>query len=53
MPLPAPLCLEVLAKENDTCEEHQILIRNGSKNRFNSEITSQALIEGAELISKL
>lgn len=38
MPLPAPLCLEVLVKENETWKEYEILMKNGSKNRYNSEI---------------
>lgn len=38
MPLAAPLCLEVLVKENETWKEYEILIKNGSKNRYNSEI---------------
>lgn len=53
MPLPPPLCLEVLVTENETWKKHQILIKNSSKNRYNSEISQHALIEGAELISKL
>lgn len=39
MPLPASLCLEVLVKENETWEEYQILVKNSSKNRYNSEIS--------------